>query len=396
MARILFTWELGGGMGHVAPYLPLAQGLRDKGHEVAFVLRDLQFAETTLGKYDLPYYQAPVVLQTVRNRIPTPHIFPQILHNVGYGNVELLTGLVKAWRELFDTYCPDLILYDHSPTALLASRDMECKKAVIGPGFFIPPDIKSLPLLREVPKPDGARLASDDARILANINQVLDRLGSQKIDRVSQLYDIDNKLLMTFREMDTYHKVRPQQGLNYWGIGRSGLGSEAVWPEGKDKRIFAYLKPFKTLPALLQHLQKLNTPVIIYAPELSDEIKQKFASQSLCFSSLPVNLDQVASSCDIAITNGNHTTTATFLLAGKPQLLLPLTLEQAISAHNVEQIGAGLKSALLQPEDMTTKLQVLLDNPRCRLAAEAFAKQYADFDADAMEKKLIEHVDSLL
>ena len=396
MARILFTWELGGGMGHVAPYLPLAKGLRDKGHEVAFVLRDLQFAETSLGEHNFPYYQAPVVLQTVRNRIPTPHIFSQILHNVGYGNVELLTGLVKAWRELINAYRPDLILYDHSPTALLASRDMKCKKAVIGPGFFIPPDIKSLPLLREIPKPDGARLASDDARILANINQVLDRLGSKKIDRVSQLYDVGKQILTTFREMDTYHKVRPQEGLYYWGIGRSGLGSEPVWPTGGGKRIFAYLKPFKTLPALLQHLKQLNTPVIIYSPQLSDEIKQQYASNTLCFTSSPVDLDQTRSGCDIAITNGAHTTAATFLLAGKPQLLLPIYLEQAISAHNIEQTGAGLRSVSLEPQDMITKLQVLLDNPRCRLAAEAFAKQYADFDADAMEQKLIEHVDSLL
>ena len=79
MARILFTWELGGGLGHVAPHLPLANGLRDKGHEVAFVLRDLRFAETSLSQHDLPYYQAPVVLRSAADRIPNIYTFAHFL-----------------------------------------------------------------------------------------------------------------------------------------------------------------------------------------------------------------------------------------------------------------------------------------------------------------------------
>ena len=255
MARILFTWELGGGMGHVAPHLPLAIGLRNKGHEVAFILRDLRFAETSLGRHNFPYFQAPVILKSPDDRISSIHTFAQILHNVGYGNVELLTGLAKGWRQLFDYHKPDLLLCDHSPTALLAARAFECKKAIIGPGFFLPTDITPLPVLRHKPKPDMTVLASDEARILANINQVLNRLNCKPLDRITQLYDADDKILTTFNELDHYRTTRRTEEVTYWGIGRSGLGSVPVWPKAPGKRIYAYLKPFKNLPNLLQRLQ---------------------------------------------------------------------------------------------------------------------------------------------
>jgi UDP:flavonoid glycosyltransferase YjiC (YdhE family) len=395
VARILFTWELGGGMGHVAPYLSLANGLREKGHEVAFILRDLRLAETSLGQYDFPYFQAPVILRKAENEIPTPYTFAQILHNVGYGNIQLLTGLAKGWRQIFETYRPDLIIYDHSPTALLASRDMACKKVITGNGFFIPPDITPLPLLRTNPVPDMAAVVADEARILANINQVLHRFGAKPVDRITQLYHADDKILMSFRELDHY-QARQQEDVVYWGTSPSGLGSVPIWPVSQGKRIYAYLKPFKALEPLLHYLQQLQASVIIYAPDLNEAIKQRYSSPTLYFSRSPLDLEQVASSCDIAITHSTHATVATFLLAGKPLLLLPIYLEQAILAYNIERMGAGLKAAPYRPQEIIIKLQLLLDDPRFTHAAGYFAKQYADFDAGNMGQRLINRIDSLL
>lgn len=395
MARILFTWELGGGLGHVAPYVSLARGLRDKGHEVAFILRDLRQAETSLGEEGFPYFQAPVMLRSAENEIRTPYTFAQILHNVGYGNIHFLTGLAKGWRQIFDSFKPDIVIYDHSPTALLASRDMACKKVVIGIGFFIPPDVAPLPLLRTNPAPDMDAVLADEVRILENINQVLERLGSKPVDRISQLYDADDKILATFRELDHYH-ARQQQEVVYWGTSRSGLGAEPVWPSTQGKRIYAYLKPFNTIEPLLHHLRQSQSSVIIYAPDLNTAIKQKYSTPNLIFSSSPLELEQTASSCDIAITNSTHATIATFLLAGKPLLLLPIYLEQSILAYNVEMMGAGLNAASRHPQDMINKLQLLLDDPSYTLAAKRFAKRYEGFEAASMEQRLVDQIDGLL
>jgi len=395
VARILFTWELGGGMGHVAPYLTLAKGLRQKGHEVAFSLRDLRLAEISLGAEDFAYFQAPVMLGTAENEIASPYTFAQILHNVGYGNLRLLTGLAKGWRNLFDTYQPDLVIFDHSPTALLASRGMCFKKVIIGNGFFIPPDITPPPLLRTNPPPDMATLRHFEKQILANINQVSARLENKHLDRITQLYEADDKIIMSFKELDHY-QMRPQDGVTYWGMNRSGLGSRPDWPKCKGKRIYAYLKPFQALQQLLLHLQKLEASVIIYAPELSESAMQKYSSANLQFSRSPLDLEQTASSCDIAITNSNYATVVEFLLAGKPVLLLPLFLEQALLAFRVENVGAGVIGASHHAKHIISRLDALLNDPKYTRSAENFAKKYAGFDVGTMESKLIDHINSLL
>ena len=391
MARILFTWELGGGMGHVAPYLPLIEGLRQQGHTVAFALRDLKFAESVLGTRNIPYFQAPVMLGKTLPEIDSPYTFAQILNNVGYVNIDMLTGLAKAWRQLFKSYKPDVILYDHSPTALLASRDLPCKKVVFGTGFFIPPDVDQIPVLRNNPKPDPKVLLADEKRILGNINQVLQRMGCPAIERIPQLYEADEQILLTFKELDHY-KVRQKQDISYWGISRPNSGVAPVWPDTEGKRIYAYLKPFKNLSNFLQIIKDLGMPALIYAPEVDINLISKFTSPMIRFAKKPLDLNKVASSCDVAITNANHATVVSLLLAGIPQLLLPIHLEQAIVAQNVEQLGAGLAAPLLRSDGMANKLKSLLDEPRYGEAARKFAAKYATFDAEKMEQFLLDRV----
>lgn len=391
MARILFTWELGGGTGHVAPYIPLIEALRQQGHTVAFALRDLKFAESVLGSRNIPYFQAPVMLGKTLPEITPPHTFAQILNNVGYVNIDMLTGLARAWRQLFESYKPDVILYDHSPTALLASRDLPCKKVVFGTGFFIPPDVEQIPVLRNNPKPDQKALLVDEVRILDNINQVLQRLGSSAIERIPQLYEADEQVLLTFKELDHF-KIRQKQDVKYWGISRPNSGVAPVWPDAEGKRIYAYLKPFKSLSNLLQSLKELAMPTLIYAPEVDKKLLSKFSSPMMRFAEKPLDLNKVAASCDVAITNANHATVVTLLLAGIPQLLLPIHLEQAIVAYNVERLGAGLAAPKLRPVGMLKKLRDLLEMPGYGEAARAFAAKYSAFDAEQMEQFLLDRV----
>jgi hypothetical protein len=395
VAKILYTWELGGGLGHIVPYIPLANRLRESGHEILFVLHDLKNAESTLGRHGIPYMQAPTVLGTVDGGVEYPHLFAQILHNVGYGNVGLLTGMTMGWRQLVEQYRPDLILYNHSPTALLATRDVACKKIIIGTGFHMPPDSATPIILRDKPRPDMQQLQADNARILGNINQVLKQFNAAPLARVTQLYQSDEKIVLSFREMDHYPE-RHEQDISYWGCSSSDGGITPVWPKGNGKRIFAYLKGFNTLPALLTTLNRLQTPTIIYAPDVSGEIKQKFSSHRVSFSHKPVAMGEVSGECDVAITNATHATATSILLAGKPQLMLPLQLEQGMVARNVERLGAGLSAPRLHPQMMEQKLIALLNEGQYTSAAETFAASYQGYDPVEMETRLAAHIDALL
>src|SRR5579863_9560441 len=99
MARILMTWELGAGYGHLAPLLSLARPLKDAGHEIAFAVRDVAAAEAVLGDSGFTFYPAPV---NFFPQGPTAlHSYPQILLQTAFNGVQELRGRVRAWQALY-------------------------------------------------------------------------------------------------------------------------------------------------------------------------------------------------------------------------------------------------------------------------------------------------------
>jgi len=134
MATILLTWELGGGLGHLMNLRPIAAELVRRGHRVFAALRDLSQAREMLGD-SVVFLQAPFKHQRMQEIHPCC-TFAHILHNVGFCNVDELTTMTGAWRQLFEFVRPDLIVFDHSPTAPLAARGIPARKALIGTNSF--------------------------------------------------------------------------------------------------------------------------------------------------------------------------------------------------------------------------------------------------------------------
>ena len=135
------------------------------------------------------------------------------------------------------------------------------------------------------------------------------------------------QVLKTFKELDPYGE---RDKANYYGTWPSPVGEEPVWPEGKGKRVFVYLKPFQALPSLVDRLVKLELPSIVYVEKVGRKLKEKFDSPTLSFVYGPQNMGRIAAESDIAILNATLNTSVNLLLAGKPALHLPLFLERAL------------------------------------------------------------------
>ena len=136
MATILLTWELGGGLGHLVNLLPLAKGLFERGHRVVAALRDLSRAEDVFGGVEVTYLQAPVINRPVFQIIEPVRNFAQLLFNNGFSDPAELKIMSRAWLNLYEYVRPDLIVFDHSPTALLAARSCGAKRRLWAPAFF--------------------------------------------------------------------------------------------------------------------------------------------------------------------------------------------------------------------------------------------------------------------
>ena len=65
--------------------------------------------------------------------------FTHILARQCFSSAEELEMYLRAWSCIFDLVKPDLVLYDHSPTALVASHGRSFKKVSVGSGFYNPP-----------------------------------------------------------------------------------------------------------------------------------------------------------------------------------------------------------------------------------------------------------------
>jgi UDP:flavonoid glycosyltransferase YjiC (YdhE family) len=392
MATILLAWELGGGLGHLMKLRPLADVLSQRGHRVVAVVRDLSSARRLLPSPEVVILQAPIKHQRTPEIEPTC-TFAQILHNCGFGEVEELATLCEAWRRLYEYVEPDLIVFEHSPSALLAARGYSARRVVIGTGFLCPPDAAPLPNLRIWMKPDARLLLAHEARVLENINLALGRLGEQQIDRVSRLYHpIDETFLLTFQELDCY----PRHGdAIYWGAWSAGLGVPPRWPPGRGQKIFAYLKPFPALAQLLAAVNGLPNPILIFAPGIDPRLRDQCRNPTVRFVDQPVEMAQAARECDLAILNGTHATTVAMLLAGKPALHIPIFLEQAINARAAERLGAAVTASPNEPKQIIDALRSLLSRDQFAKAAQTFAARYAAFDPTIQIQRLVDRAEEL-
>jgi hypothetical protein len=377
MSTILITWELGGALGHLTPLAPIVQALSAEGHQIFAAVRDLTHIDTIFANLGVRYVQCPIKLSPASPLIETPRTFAHILHNCGYAQQAELQALADGWRNLIQFIEPDLILFDHSPTAMLAARTCSAKRAVIGTGFCCPPDDGPMSDLRPWLGDASASLEQDEQRVLQHVNGVLTRWGLKPLVFLSQLYgEVDQTILATFRELDMYEN---RKAADYFGAWPATGGEVPRWPNQPGKRVFAYLKGFHAIHELLLAIQQLHTPTLIYMDALSQKARETFESPYVHFADNRLDLRMVCQSCDMGLLNGGHNTTALMLLSGKPTIHVPLNLEQAYNGSSVAKLNAGRGALPDRPDEFLAILEHVLNGQEYLHGAKQFANKYASY-----------------
>jgi hypothetical protein len=396
MATVLLTWELGGGLGHCVKLAPLANGLVARGHHVYFAARDVATAQSVLQNPRVKYLQSPGVVARQSQLTRQSRTFPQVLDEVGFGADQSLRALVTSWRNLIELVQPALIVCEHSPAALLASRWTDAQTAVLGTGFSLPPDASPLPDLCPWLGPPSFDFATNEGRLLDRVNRLLARDNLPQLDRFSQLYaEVQESFLMTFQELD-HHPGR--EAAQYMGSWAPSSGIEPEWPEGNGPRVFAYLKsqaPSFRLDAALAVLRELPIQTLAYVPAASKRILS-LQSRSLRICTEPVRITAALQRCDLAVLNGTAGTTTQCLLAGVPLVMVPLYLEQLAICRRVAELGAGVITHPSRLELLAARVWRVLRTDSYRCAARAFADRYASFDPEQTKLRILDRVEALL
>ena len=393
MSKLFYSWEFGANFGHIGAFLPLGRALRDRGHAVQWIVAQTGPAARLLGKENFTWLQAPLA-QELQQKNP-PLTYADILLRFGYANADDLMGLVVGWRELFRLGGAQLVLADHAPTAVLAARTMDLPVMLFSNGFTVPPRLRPMPNMRPWQQFPEAQLFAIEDHVIASINQVLQRFNKTGLTALHQLFDVEEEALITYPELDHYDNRGPAR---YWGsLPNAAIGIVPPWPAVSGKRIFAYLRPETPhAEAALQALHRLGLPTVIYFPDATDALRNKFQAPHITFVAEPVDIEGAAREADVAITYSSLATTTAFLMAGKPLLLLPTHLEQFLLARRVVEMGAGqVISAEQQADDLPQLLMDLLSNPAYTANARAFSTKYASFGQSNVIENLVRRVEEL-
>lgn len=394
MARVVFAWELGGAYGHLSRLLPVALALRARGHQPVFVVRDLMETEALLAPHGLPALQAPLWLGRVGNLPPATH-YAETLMRFGYLHPTALTGMCRAWRHLLGLLQPALVVMDHAPTALLATRGLRLGRLNLGDGFCIPPAARPIPSFAWWQPENLARVRDSEAQVVAGANAVLQALAAPPLASLSELAACDAQLLCTFAELD--HYPRRDRSAFVGPIFSLGRGADMAWPQGDGPRVFAYLNTgYGPLEQVLAALQGASARVLAHVPGLARQTLLRFASDRLHFSSAPLDMAAMCAQCDLAVGHGGAGTVAAMLLAGKPQLLLPFQMEQAMAARRLVDMQAAVATPPEAAAQVPQRLAELLSDTALAQGARGFAARHAGYDQARTIEQVADRCEALI
>lgn len=382
MSRILFAWELGANFGHLARDLPIAQRLRQDGHDIMFVARDTRVAAELLRPANFQFLPAPRPVNSARLKHP-PGNYAELLLAEGYGDSLQLLGLVDAWIAIFSLYRPQLLVADHSPTALLAAQLMGIATVVCGNGFEIPLDASPMPSIRTWENIPDSRLMRSEEVVLNNINFVARRLGRPVLERLGELFARTVRIFASFAELDHYGE---RAGEDYAGVFYQLQATEtAKWSVDAGKRIFAYIRP--EMPGFLNALAALResgAAVLCVAPGISESQATYLSSDQMHVLHRPIAVTPLLHDADVVVGYGSIGLMTQSLLAGVPVLAIPQNVEQYLCSVRMGAIGSGLMVGIERSqEEISGALSSVLENRSYRRSAENFSKKYQGYSPDA-------------
>lgn len=376
MSRVLFAWELGRHLGHLASIQPLAMRLLAKGHRVLVAARELNNAPALLGTHGIPFVQAPFQTRQ-RQLLQPPCGYADILLSQGWGDADALAALLDGWRKVLDAFVPDLVVLDHSPTAYLAARIAGVPAVAVGNGFELPPLAEPLPPFPGFSWATDAAVAHSEARVIGGVNGALELFGAKGHDSLASVFDGQHRILTTVPELDHYG---PRPTAHYSGPLLAMSGADQVdWPPGPGKRVFAYLRQESCdVEAVLRGLTLAGACAVCFVPDADSKRLQAFAGPLVRVTSKPVDLVGLVQTADACVSYSAVGTAFRFLFAGVPLLLMPKTAEAQMGARRIENLGAGLVvRGRLSAASIAMLLERVVAEEGCRRHARAFALRYA-------------------
>jgi hypothetical protein len=399
VANILFTWELGSNLGHLARLRALMRMARGQGHSLNVALRNLRYADRVLDGLEYRCFQAPYRQASNARPVPQSLSYTHTLEDFCFSDSGELFQRIRAWREIFDAVAPDLIYCDFSPGALIASRGLGIPRVTVGNGFMTPPpeprlgafapylmtpsDEKTLALLRE-----------NDARMLSLLNAACERAAIPTFDSLGEIFgQADRRYLTTLRELDHFGW---RDSADYLGMQPSFGTAAPDWPEAGEPRAFCYLQDFPGLQTLLEELVGAGLALLVYSRDPLVAMVRRFSGvPNIRFTSEATNIEALQGQARFIVHHAGHSVAVQSFVSGLPQLNVPTQQEQLLTALLLDRAGVG-ETARHDQRSFAAEIRALVSDDRYRARAQHYREKYSNFSWEQSETRMLADMAQLL
>ena len=303
MPHVVFAWEIGSGFGHLIPIAALGDAFRRRGHRVTALVPDSSRGRQLLSPLGIDVVELPTQPAPPRSFPISVNYTGNLLRN-GFWHAPTVAGRLDTWHDVLNRLEPDLLVCDHAPSALLASRGARYARAAVGNGFTLPPLSTPMPNVQPWFRIPADRLADTDREFLDRVNPVLSQAGLAALPAVSSLFDGVERFLHLEPELDHYPN-RPDE--KYLGAIDPTPSLFPDDPPPADRGVFVYLSETnRFLEPVLSALRDREVPVDAYIAGSTSSYTTSVQAPNIRYLDTPVDLQRIADRYRLAITHGER------------------------------------------------------------------------------------------
>jgi hypothetical protein len=367
-----------------------------RGCRVTAIVPNLSFAKPILGSVGIAIVEMTPHLAPCRAFPISINYTANLLRN-GFWHSGTLTQRLLRWRKLLDELQPDLLICDHAPSALLASREANYARVAIGNGFTLPPLFEPMPGIQPWFSLPLDLLVQKDREFLDIVNPVLDEAKIAPLKTVASMFEGVRRFLCVEAELDHY-PIRSDE--TYWGAidPVSLLPPPEPFEEGKTG-VFVYMSATnRFLESLINSLAARGIPVLAYISGNSAEPAADFLqAPNIRYLQTPVDLHAVARTCRAVVTHGGTLSASIFLRNSLKLLICPPDLEKAVLGTRLQERKLAYAANWFSPEVLSEeRIDELLAPDSIPANLSAFAKQQATLNGRTPVEKIVDQCELLL
>lgn len=357
MRKILFCWELGEDYGHLGKILSLSQEFADQSIAFYIASNDLSAASKIDWPANVKFIQAPIWLRSNKLALKASS-FAEILLYKGYDSYRHLKILTDAWSTIFDLISPDVILFDYSPSALLAASSLNTPKIIVSNPYLTPtPGTATISLIPSAHF-DETKATEIHQWVIKVINSVRHDYGTAPITAIGDLFIADATFLSGFSDTDYFNAYR--SNAVYCGSAlAASIGTQVpIWKPGLSQKFLAYLKHRdQRSGAILKILASMQARTLCFYSECKLEDIEQFADTSVEVSNTPLDFTKAYKEAAVIICHAGQGVVNEALYRGIPLILVPTQAEQYFIAEKIKAMGNGIIINITDtPQEIERKL----------------------------------------